>query len=462
MFRVSISAVCPREQRYAVNLVLSRWLGITCEVKEHSAEYLLITYQDKQIMIRDTFFRRCSQAWLERETLPELPLSQFDLSRLPAAARPTLPEGITSIPVLFGRPEIRIDEQSVECEIDLLGSMFFMVSRYEEAVSEIKDEHDRVPAAASIAYKEGFLHRPVVNEYLELLWAFFSYLWPGIDRKPMQFRLLPTHDVDAPFDDALRSPSLMVRRAIGDVVKRKNPALMVDNISTWWKVRHGRVDLDRYNTFDFIAEESEKRSLPSAFYFLPSGSPEQRMKVSITVPLMQHLMRGLAQRGHEIGLHGHYETYRNKEALRSDAQLLRKVLEEIGVRQDSIGGRQHYLRWKTPDTFLAWEYAELQYDSTLSFADMPGFRCGTCYEYPVYDVSGRKELTLVERPLVVMECTVTDERYMGKGFGQDAFNVFKALKDTCRFYHGDYVLLWHNSKLLSEEQRALYLAVLDS
>jgi len=33
----------------------------------------------------------------------------------------------------------------------------------------------------------------------------------------------------------------------------------------------------------------------------------------------------------------------------------------------------------------AWADAGMDYDSTLSYADRPGFRCGTCSEYPAFD-----------------------------------------------------------------------------
>jgi hypothetical protein len=137
-------------------------------------------------------------------------------------------------------------------------------------------------------------------------------------------------------------------------------------------------------------------------------------------------------------------------------------MQKNGMKQKPLGGRQHFLRWKTPETFQNWEYAGMEYDATLSYADMPGFRCGTCWEFPVYDLINRKPLNLIERPLIAMECSVTAERYMNKGYGEEAFKVFKSLKDACKKYNGNFVLLWHNSELVTEEQKRLYLSVLDA
>lgn len=45
-------------------------------------------------------------------------------------------------------------------------------------------DHDRFPATASLAYRAGFLDRPQIDEYLEILWAAMRRLWPGLQRKP--------------------------------------------------------------------------------------------------------------------------------------------------------------------------------------------------------------------------------------------------------------------------------------
>jgi hypothetical protein len=52
---------------------------------------------------------------------------------------------------------------------------------------------------------------------------------------------------------------------------------------------------------------------------------------------------------------------------------LQRVAEAAGVRQDEWGGRQHFLRWATPDTWRDWEAAGLSHDSTLAYSEaVPG------------------------------------------------------------------------------------------
>ena len=272
-----------------------------------------------------------------------------------------------------------------------------------------------------------------------------------------------SHDVDSPFVYAGLPVKTVLRRMAGDVVKRNSPKQAFQTWSTWNAVRHGDATADPHNTFDFIMRESEKRGLTSAFYFIPdhsAGAIDGRYTLSD--PEIVQLMQEISSRGHEIGLHTSFNTYKDCDQTVREADILRDAMKRNGIVQEVFGGRQHFLRWSTPQTFRNWDAAGMQYDSTLSFADLAGFRCGTCWEYPVYDVEERRKLNLRERPLIVMECSIIDERYMNLGTDEESFTQFRKLKDLCRAYNGDYTLLWHNSRHVLPAERELYLAVLDA
>ena len=78
----------------------------------------------------------------------------------------------------------------------------------------------------------------------------------------------------------------------------------------------------------------------------------------------------------------------------------------------------------------------------------------------MYDVVKQQPLKLTERPLIAMECSVIDERYMGLGTGEAAFEVFQSLKTACQQFQGDFTLLWHNSRLIEVEEQRLYERIL--
>jgi hypothetical protein len=119
--------------------------------------------------------------------------------------------------------------------------------------------------------------------------------------------------------------------------------------------------------------------------------------------------------------------------------------------------RQHYLRWRNPITWRNWDQAGLDYDSSLGFADRPGFRCGTCYEYPVFDLQERRPPRLRERPLVVMETTLLE--YLRLGLGGLPERILE-LERRCRLFDGEMTLLWHNDRLLPRRARRAFRSVL--
>ena len=95
-------------------------------------------------------------------------------------------------------------------------------------------------------------------------------------------------------------------------------------------------------------------------------------------------------------------------------------------------------------------------DGTLSYADRPGFRCGTCREYPMYDVVERRPLKLKQRPLIVMDCSVIDDRFLGLGYTDQALDLMLTLKRQALRYGGDFTLLWHNSHFNHPKDQEFY------
>ena len=46
---------------------------------------------------------------------------------------------------------------------DIFAASFYLISRYEEYLPQVKDEFERFPAKESLAYRHKFLHKPVVD-----------------------------------------------------------------------------------------------------------------------------------------------------------------------------------------------------------------------------------------------------------------------------------------------------------
>ena len=407
------------------------------------------------IKLADVFLQSDDAAWLQPSSMPVLPLDAMDHGRA----------GKAKLPVLYGRRDsstgtyIRETGRDVYCGIDLFGGAFFMLTRYEEIVNGERGRHDRFEAHQSIASQADFLDRPIVNEYVELLWSWLHGLWPALTRKQRNTRLIVSHDVDFPFYSSRRSWLSIAKESISDVIRRYSPATGMKKARMLLN-RNNTVQ-DPFNTFEWLMDISEQADIRSAFYFICEDTGAKLDgNYSIYEDRIQELMRNMHKRGHEIGLHPTIDTYMDRNRIQFQFNELLKVASANDIRQQAWGGRQHYLKWKAPFTWQYWEDAGLQYDSTLSYADRVGFRCGTCYEYPVFNVLTRTSLQLRERPLIVMEQSILDKAYMAMDKNR-LFDSIASYYDQCKKFNGDFTLLWHNSQLMKPFERSVYRQIVE-
>lgn len=392
-------------------------------------------------------------------------------SDLPCAEWPASAEGwTTALPgnlpapgaAQLPSPLIAATDNGWHIGYDILGLTYWMLTRQEEVGRTDLDSHGRFPATASHAYRHDYLERPIVDEWLHILGQVITRTWPRIALKQHQFSMKVSHDVDAPSRYGFASGKGLLRAIAGDVLMRGD---VKNALRAPWIRLNSRDALhpsDPFNTFEWIMDLSDQHSLNSAFYFICGRTSNMDADYEPEHPAIRRLMRRIHERGHEIGLHPSYRTYQKPELIAREARRLRIILAEENIHQDEIGGRMHYLRWEQPTTLRAWADAGMDYDSTLSYADRPGFRCGTCYEYPAFDPVAGEPLSLRVRPLVVMEGSVTEACYLGLGIGEAALAKFVQLKNCCRVVQGCFTVLWHNSLLTTPANQQIYSGLLNA
>jgi hypothetical protein len=352
---------------------------------------------------------------------------------------------IEGIPLLFGRGEVTREGDTIVVWGDIVASTFFLISRWEEIMRRgERDEHGRFIGRRSLVYRNGFMERPVADEYGMLLrkWLREAGVKVRCEERRIH-KLYLTHDVDAPF--LYRTWRGVVRSLL------EGRGLKVSIAG-----RYGEEELDPWYTFPKLfrwdKEVKEVVRESEVIYFFKGGGgrrQEDKPWYEMRSEEMQRLVAKVKERGAKIGMHSSYRAGMEPRYIKKEKMRLEEAIgEEVAYN------RHHYLGVREPEDYKYLEEAGIKEDFSMGYADVAGYRLGTSravrwIEPETYRVSG-----LMLHPLTVMDVTLMGERYMGMG-EEEAVRYCEVLVRGAEKVGGDVSLLWHNSSPLEVYRKVL-------
>ncbi len=186
--------------------------------------------------------------------------------------------------------------------------------------------------------------------------------------------------------------------------------------------------------FREITELEESYGACSSFYFLALEKGAREYTYAIE-DLEQEICT-LQDKGWEVGLHGGCEAYCDLDSLMREKQNLEKVLN-----RKIVGFRNHFLKFRVPETWELLERAGFLYDTTLGYPDSVGFRNGMCHPFWPFNLNTGRKMEILEIPLVVMDRTLLLHMRLSL---EQAWGQMERLLDTIERHHGVITILWHN------------------
>lgn len=319
---------------------------------------------------------------------------------------------------------------------DPFAASFFLVSRYEEYIPFIADEHNRFGAKASFMFKSGFLDKPLVNQYAHMLGEILQKFNPGLELKTSQYKFINSVDIDNAY------------AYLGKGLVRTSGAFVNDLI----KFRFGEIAnrartfvglmRDPYETFDYQLSLQEKYGYQTIYFALFSRLGQYDRSLTLHSNRLHKYIKGINDFC-EVGIHPSYRSNENVSIMEEELHRLENVLNI-----DITKSRQHFLKLKFPETYRNLIDLEITDDYTMGFAAEPGFRAGICTPFRFYDLEYETETPLIVHPFAFMDGTYIYYKQMKP---EDAWNDIMKYIEIYRKYGGEFIPIWHN-RIFSEKE----------
>jgi hypothetical protein len=332
---------------------------------------------------------------------------------------------------------------------DLIYSIFYILSCKHEIDKNQIDRYNRVNESNNLLLENHKETDPWVNLYILFLETLIKYIytikklplikkwyWPG----NAEFAVWLSHDVD-------EVKKYTVKKSVMSLMNRK----VGDSVSGLGKSFKG-ADKDPYWSFAKIIDLENELGFVSTFFFGSltgsirkiSDREDNIRGVEIAYNIdnnnIQNLIKYIVSKGWEVGLHGSYGSFKNKKRLKAEKEIMEK---STGIKCNGI--RQHYLRWKSPETWRIQESCGLNYDSTLGFSTAAGFKPGYLFPYNIYNTIEHKPFKLVELPLMIPDSG------MAEGSKTANEKIVNQIISEVKKYNGLITVLFHNDRFSKTE-----------
>jgi hypothetical protein len=332
-----------------------------------------------------------------------------------------------SIPFIFGIPELPIISEKggqIIINDDIFASAFYFLSGWQEKVNEKRDPAGRFLYEYSIQKDLQISNIPVVNIYFDILrTALEQGLGITLNSKFKEPIAFISHDID----EWAKLWQQKVKKSIRNRHWKTLSETLLHRISG----KH------LHESFDPLLFLQEKYNFNSSFYFLPDNrkfGDYTQADYETSNPAINNFIQSLQSRGNEIGLHGSFYVHANSEKLELEAKSINKPK----------GYRSHFLKFDIKKMPTSLEKVGIKYDTTLGFPDQIGWRNSCSYPFYLFDHENQCTSSIIEIPLVIMECTLFFEKYLGLDVNQATQKCIELIQMTEK-QGGIISFLWHNS-----------------
>ena len=315
---------------------------------------------------------------------------------------------------------------------DPFACTFYLLSRYEEYLSENSDEHERFTDSENLLVVLGMHQKPVIDQIAYWIAEEIKKKYPSFVIKKRSFQFYTTIDIDNAW--AYKNKSVLVSTG----------AFLKDLFAGQWHEVKQRllvalgIRKDPYDTYSYILSTYKGLTDHLKFFFLIGD----RNRFDKNIPHKNKAFRQLIidlSSVCEVGIHPSYASNQKIWLFEKEKERLESIIQRP-VTQN----RQHYLKLRFPQTYHNLLKSGITDDYTMGFASLTGFRAGTCTPFPFFDLTKNKCTELTIHPFQVMDVTLKNYLHLNP---EEAIVLIEKLMHEVKKVNGTFISLWHNESL---------------
>ncbi|TNJ43777.1 polysaccharide deacetylase family protein [Tamlana fucoidanivorans] len=332
---------------------------------------------------------------------------------------------------------------------DIFSASFYLLSRYEEYLPHVKDEFGRFTATESLAFKEGFLHQPVVDIWAYKFKAALQDQFPDFEFPNRSYKITPIIDVPSPYHYKLKGLMRTFGGLVGDLSRLKFKSLYKRFI-VLLGFKH-----DPFDTFKYIINRQKSSRFKFLFFFLIGDFSTFDKGVNPNKKKFVSLIKHVADYC-RVGLKISFLALEDADMLKKEKTKMEAILNT-----NLKASRQSFSKLNLPETYRNLITLEINEDYTMGYVNHIGFRAGSCSPFLFYDLDYE-----VQTPLKIVPYQLMDYALLKHESLLDKKKVLNEIINEVQRVNGEFVPIFHNYTFGDSQRwsgfKELFNMILDS
>ena len=327
-----------------------------------------------------------------------------------------------------------------DISFDIFAATFYLISRYEEYLPHARDEFGRYAHINSLAFREHFLHLPLVDLWWNKLCSFLlkKYQYLPQSNTSTTFQFIPTYDVDIAFSykskGIIRTTGALIKEITGAHIKAINER--IDVLAGKRK--------DPFDTFGWLDMLHQQHQLQPVYFFLLAEKNRGYDKNNLPhSPAIKQLIAQHANR-YTTGIHPSWQSNRSFDVLLKEIRWLHQL---TGRR--ITHSRQHYIKMTLPKTYRLLLDAGISDDYTMGYGSINGFRASVSSPFYWYDLIHDNTTRLRIHPFCYMDANAIFEQQLTVA---QAANELEQFYNVVKQVNGTLITIFHNHFLTEQPE----------